>query len=266
MTPVNSPSDNPFEGLAERYQQSRPDYPDDLLAHLPRLAGEASGVIRALVDVGAGTGIATRAFRRAMGPDWAITGVEPGLDMRTQAAAATPDEDAIDYIDGGAESLPVDAASVGVLTVAQAIQFFDRPVFYAQAERVLCDGGLLGILQNNRDWRASALLDAYETYAEANSDGYSRDYRDIDLMGEMSALDWAEPAMRFDHTWTLPMTPDRFTAMTLSRRTMKPAVAALGEAKVEADLTALAIEHADATGHVQIPYLSELFLVRKAAP
>lgn len=264
MTPENSPSDNPFEGLAERYQQSRPDYPDDLLAHLPRLAGESPGLTRALVDVGAGTGIATRAFRRAMGPDWAVTGVEPGPDMRRQAAAATPVEDAIAFIDGGAESLPVDDKSMGIVTVAQAIQFFDRPVFYAEAERVLCPGGLLGVLQNNRDWRASALLDAYETYAEANAAGYSRDYRDIDLMGELSALDWAEPAMRFDHTWTMPMTPDRFTAMTLSRRTMKPAVAALGEARVAADLTALAAEHADATGAVQIPYLSELFVVRKS--
>ena len=200
-----------------------------------------------------------------MGHGWTIVGVEPGADMRRQAAVATPPEDAIDFLEGGAESLPVDAGSVGVVTVAQAIQFFDRPVFYAEAARVLCSGGLLGILQNNRDWRASALLDAYETYAEANAAGYSRDYRDIDLMGELSKLDWAEPATRFDHTWTMPMTPERFTAMSLSRRTMKPAVAALGEARVTADLTALAAEHADESGHVQIPYLSEFFIIRKSA-
>lgn len=256
-------SDNPFEGLAARYQQSRPDYPDDLLANLRRAAAEAHGVPRRLLDIGAGTGISTRAFRRAMGPDWAITGVEPGPDMRRQAAAATTAENAIDYLDGGADSLPARDASVGVLTVAQAIQFFDRPVFYAEAARVLDAGGILAILQNNRDWRASALLDAYETYAEANAAGYRRDYRDIDLVEELSGLDWAGAATRFDHVWTLPMTPDRFVAMTLSRRTMKPAVAALGEEKVEADLTALATVHADSGGRVQIPYVSELFIVRK---
>jgi SAM-dependent methyltransferase len=256
-------SDNPFEGLAARYQQSRPDYPDDLLAHLPRLVAGAPDAPRILMDIGAGTGIATRAFRRALGPDWAITGVEPGPDMRRQAAAATPAEDAINYVEGDAESLPAEEASVGVVTVAQAIQFFDRPVFYAEAARVLHVGGVLGILQNNRDWRASALLDAYETYSETHSEGYSRTYRDIDVLGELADLAWADQAERFEVVWTMPMTPDRFVAMTLSRRTMKPAVAALGEARVEADLTALAGAHTDASGHVQIPYVSELFVVVK---
>ena len=256
--------DNPFEGLAARYQQSRPDYPDELLANVPRLVVGAQEVPRVLIDVGAGTGIATRAFRRALGSDWIITGVEPGSDMRRQAAAATPAEDAIDYIEGDAESLPVEESSVGVVTVAQAIQFFDRPVFYAESARVLHTDGALGILQNNRDWRASALLDAYESYAEANSEGYSRDYRDIDVLGELAGLDWADPAERFEFVWTMPMTPDRFVAMALSRRTMKPAVAVLGEAKVAVDLSTLARDHVDVFGDVQIPYVSELFVVVKS--
>jgi hypothetical protein len=60
------------------------------------------------------------------------------------------------------------------------------------------------------------------------------------------------------------MTPDRFVSMTLSRRTMKPAVAALGEAKVMADLSTLAGDHVDAFGNLQIPYVSELFVVVKS--
>ena len=256
-------SANPFDGLAERYQKNRPDYPDDLLAHLRDRAEAMPGVPKTLLDIGAGTGISTRAFRRAMGPDWAITGIEPGADMRRQAIAATPDEDAITYLEGGAESLPATDSSLGVVIVAQAIQFFDRPAFYRESARALHSGGVLAVVQNNRDWRASPLLDAYETYAEAHSEGYSRDYRDIDLMGEMSALDWGVDAARHDHVWLMPMEPSRFVAMTLSRRTMKPAVASLGEEKVEADLMALSNKHLDANGFVQIPYVSELFITGK---
>lgn len=255
--------ENPFDGLAERYQKNRPDYPDDLLAHLRESAATPQGLPKTLLDVGAGTGISTRAFRRALGPEWAMTGVEPGADMREQAIAATPKSDAISYLEGGAESLPAADGSLGVVIVAQAIQFFDRPGFYQESARALHSRGLLAIVQNNRDWRSSALLDAYETYAETHSEGYNRNYRDIDLTGELAALAWSSESTRYDHIWLMPMEPSRFVAMTLSRRTMKPAVAALGESKVEADLMALSKEHADDEGFVQIPYMSELFIARK---
>ena len=252
---------NPFDGLAARYQANRPDYPEPLLAQLGERAPAAP---RTAIDVGAGTGISTRALKRALAEDWLVTGVEPGRDMRRQAIESTPAEDGIAYIEGAAETLPFEDGSLGVINVGQAIQFFDRPVFYAGAGRLLAPGGLLSVIQNNRVWRKSALLDAHETFVETNDPTYSRSYRDIDLEAEFETLEWAETAQRLEHPWERVIDADRFVGTMMSRRTMKPTVAKLGEASVEESLRALVAEHGNADGSVTIPYVSELFLARKA--
>lgn len=251
---------NPFEGLAARYQENRPDYPETLLAELVRGAPSEP---QAAIDVGAGTGISTRALNRALGEDWTVTGVEPGTDMRRQAIQSTLPDERIAYIEGTAESLPFDDGSLGVVNVGQAIQFFDRPVFYAQADRLLAPGGLLSVIQNNRVWQKSPLLDAHERFVETNDPSYSRSYRDIDLKSEFVALAWAARAERLDHPWERVVDADKFVGTMMSRRTMKPTVAQLGENAVEDTLRAMAAEHGNADGTVTIPYVTELFLARK---
>ena len=255
-------AENPFDGLATRYQANRPEYPETLLTQLAvRLAQRNS--LRKAADVGAGTGILTRALRATLGPDWAIEGIEPGADMRRQAAESTPPEAAIAYREGGAESLPCGDGTLGLLTVAQAIQFFDRPVFYAESDRVLAAGGVLAVIQNNRVWEGSPLLDAHEAFVEENAPGYSRHYRDIDLLGEFQGFDWADSTERLTHDWSLDVSAERFTGMMLSRRTMKPAVAARGEAFVENALRAMAARYGNGDGSVTIPYQTELYLAAK---
>ncbi|MEX2616412.1 MAG: class I SAM-dependent methyltransferase [Alphaproteobacteria bacterium] len=260
-----STAENPFDGLAACYQANRPEYPESLLRQLAERVERREGARKA-ADVGAGTGILTRALRRMLGPDWAIEGIEPGADMRRQAAESTPPEYAIIYREGGAESLPCGDGVLGLLTVAQAIQFFDRPVFYAETDRVLAAGGVLAVIQNNRVWEDSPLLDAHETFVEENAAGYSRHYRDIDLLGEFQALAWADSAELLSHDWPLDISADRFTGMMLSRRTMKPAVAACGEGFVETALRAMAARHGNPDGSVTIPYRTELYLAAKRVP
>lgn len=251
---------NPFDGLAARYQANRPDYPVSLLAALSARAPNAPPVA---IDVGAGTGISTRALKRALGEGWKVTGVEPGTDMRRQAIESTPEGDGIDYIEGTAETLPFDGASLGVVNVGQAIQFFDRPVFYAGADGLLAPGGLLSVIQNNRVWQKSPLLDAHDTFVETNDPTYSRSYRDIDLQAEFKVLSWAENAERLEHSWERVIDADKFVGTMMSRRTMKPTVAKLGESAVEESLRSYASEHGNADGTVTIPYVTELFVARK---
>lgn len=251
---------NPFDGLAARYQANRPDYPETLLS---ALAGRAPETPRTAIDVGAGTGISTRALKGALGAAWSVTGVEPGTDMRRQAVESTPPEDGIAYIEGTAEALDFADGSLGVINVGQAIQFFDRPVFYAAAGRLLAPRGLLTIIQNNRVWQKIPLLDAHETYVETNDPTYSRDYRDIDLTSEFEALSWAETAERLEHPWERVIDTDRFVGTMMSRRTMKPTVAKLGEAAVEEALRSMAAADGNPDGTVTIPYVTELFVARK---
>ncbi|NKB59606.1 MAG: methyltransferase domain-containing protein [Alphaproteobacteria bacterium] len=251
---------NPFDGLAARYQANRPDYPESLLAALSARAPDSP---LTAADIGAGTGISTRALQRGLGAAWTVTGIEPGSDMRRQAIESTPEEDGIAYLDGSAESLPFSDGSLGIVNVGQAIQFFDRPVFFEEVRRVLAPGGLLSIIQNNRVWQQSPLLDAHESLIETNDPTYSRNYRDIDLQHELDALEWSAEVERIDESWERIIDADRFVGMMLSRSTMKPTVAKRGEAAVEESLRSMATEFGNADRTVTIPYVTELFLATK---
>lgn len=64
-----------FGSVAEDYERFRPGYPDDLVQ---LIIGRAIGEVRRAIEIGAGTGKATRAFARA-GID--VTAVEPDPAM-----------------------------------------------------------------------------------------------------------------------------------------------------------------------------------------
>lgn len=253
---------NPFDGLAARYQANRPDYPESLLAELAHRVPETP---QTAIDVGSGTGISTRALKRTLGESWTVTGIEPGSDMRRQAHESTPLEDGIDYIEGIAEALPFEEGSLGVINVGQAIQFFDRPVFYSAASQLLASGGLLSIIQNNRVWQRSALLQAHETYVETNDPTYSRDYRDIDLMAEFELFAWAKDTERLEYQWERVIDTNKFVGTMMSRRTMKPTVEKLGAATVEKSLRKFAEEYGNPDATVTIPYVTELFIAQKGS-
>jgi SAM-dependent methyltransferase len=86
-----------FCGLAESYGRYRPDYPAsalDCIITYGRLTPDSL-----MIDLGAGTGIASRAFA-ARG--LRVIGIEPNEEMRAQALFQGG-TDAIDYRTGSAE-------------------------------------------------------------------------------------------------------------------------------------------------------------------
>ena len=98
---------------------------------------------------------------------------------------------------------------------------------------------------------------------EANDPSYSRSYRDIDLKSEFEALSWAQGAERLEHPWERLIDADKFVGTMMSRRTMKPTVAKLGENAVEDTLRAMAAAHGNADRTVTIPYVTELYIAVK---
>jgi SAM-dependent methyltransferase len=127
----------------ERYERARPGYPADAIAALCAACGIEPG--RAVLDLAAGTGKLTREFV-ACGAH--VTAVEPVAGMREQLAATVP---GIQIIDGTAERVPVDDASVDVVTVGQAFHWFDGPVALKEIHRVLVPGGAIGLVWNVMD-------------------------------------------------------------------------------------------------------------------
>ncbi|MFD6096513.1 class I SAM-dependent methyltransferase [Nocardiopsis flavescens] len=249
-----------FDRLADDYRRFRPGYPADITARLREHVLAGSGEPRLLLDAGSGTGISTRTLRHLFGPGPRVVGIEPGRAMRGTAAE---EADGLEYVDGRAEALPFPDGSASLVLAAQAVHWFDRPAFYAEAARVLEPGGTVAVLHNDRDWESSDFVDAYEGLLEKYGDDYRRDHRVFDTVGEMNAADGLAHAVAHSTAWTRELGLEALLGSALSSSRVADVVRALGGDAARAAITALAREHFP-DGAVRIPYVTRLFLARRS--
>jgi len=141
---MNAPStDRVFSGsVAELYERCLvplifAPYADDLAA---RVVARAP---RRVLEVAAGTGVVTRELARRLPADATIVATDLNQPMLDQAAAvgtARP----VEWRQADALQLPFDDASFDAVVCQFGAMFFpDRPAGYAQARRVLRQGGAL---------------------------------------------------------------------------------------------------------------------------
>ncbi len=211
------------------------------------------------VDVGSGTGIATRQLALIL-PEWRIVGVEPGEAMRAQAVSDSRGA-AVDFRVGTAEDLPIEEASTGLVIAAQALHWFDHPRFYAEAQRALAPAGLIAIIQNDRALDELPLFEDYESFLEEHSPGYTRDYRKFDIASELSEAGFGDVSSTTAE-WTRPQTHKEFIELARSSSKMHAAVEQLGEEETTQRLRAL-LEHHHPSGQLEIPYISTLFTAQR---
>ena len=121
-----------FSSIANRYADFRPHYPAALFDYLATLVPQSSIVW----DCACGNGQATRdlaqRFDRVVATD----------ASREQIASATP-HPKVEFRVAPAERSGLPDESVGLITVAQALHWFDLERFYAEAKRVLTPDGVL---------------------------------------------------------------------------------------------------------------------------
>ena len=141
--PIDDVAARGFQAGAVAYELARPGYPDEAVTVLRDEAG--IGVGTHVLDLAAGTGKLTR---RLVELGASVTAVEPVAAMRVQLETVLP---GVEVVDGTAEEIPVDDASVDVVAVAQAFHWFDAPVALREIARVLRPGGRLVLLWNERD-------------------------------------------------------------------------------------------------------------------
>jgi len=128
-----------FASAADIYERARPSYPQDAIDWLVAQTGLGEG--RTVVDLGAGTGKLTRLLL----PTGArVVAVEPIGEMRAHIHGA-------EVLDGTAESIPLPDAIADVVTVAQALHWFDQDRALPEIHRVLRENGQLVLVWNMRD-------------------------------------------------------------------------------------------------------------------
>jgi SAM-dependent methyltransferase len=137
-----------FSRQSAAYRRFRPGYPSALLEFV---ASRAPGRQLA-VDCATGTGQAAVELARYFDSVLAVDA------SASQLASAEP-RARVHYAVALAEQLPVPERSVSLVTVAQAVHWFDFDRFHAECRRVLVPGGLLAVWSYEK-FRVDAAVDA----------------------------------------------------------------------------------------------------------
>jgi ubiquinone/menaquinone biosynthesis C-methylase UbiE len=169
-----------FGAGADAYAKGRPSYPPEAVDYVLSRLGTGGTVL----DLAAGTGIFTTLLAARVER---VIAVEPVASMREKIA------DAAEVLEGTAESLPLDDASVDGVTVAQAFHWFRPEEALTEIARVLRPGGALALIWNRRDesvpwvermsevikWRAHQISE-YDRIDWADVIGRSGFYGDVE--------------------------------------------------------------------------------------
>jgi SAM-dependent methyltransferase len=127
-------SDDHFSGVARDYARYRPTYPAALFAGVARAAPGR----RAAWDCATGAGQAAAGlaahFERVVASDRSL-----------RLLREAPRHPRVRYVAARAEASPLATGSVDLITVAQALHWFDVPAFYDEVRRVLAPGGVLAV-------------------------------------------------------------------------------------------------------------------------
>jgi len=127
-------SANHFSGVAQSYARYRPSYPAELFAALARVAPGHRAAWDCATGTGqAATGLATH-FARVV-----------ATDLSPPLLHAAPRHARVRYVAARAEASPLAGGWADLVTVAQALHWFDRPAFYDEARRVLAPDGVLAV-------------------------------------------------------------------------------------------------------------------------
>jgi SAM-dependent methyltransferase len=126
-----APGDH-FSSVSAGYSTFRPRYPRALFEFLASIAPRHG----LAWDCGAGSGQATvdlaEFFDRVI-----------GTDVSAEQIARAPKHDKITWLVSPAELTPLDAGSVDLITVAQALHWFDHARFNAEVRRVAAAGAAI---------------------------------------------------------------------------------------------------------------------------
>jgi len=146
-----------FSNRVDDYVRYRPDYPPALIDWLRTQHGLVPGW--AVADIGAGTGISSKLFLDAGAQ---VIAVEPNTPMRAAAERWLGGEPRFRAVAGTAEATTLPAASVDLVTAAQAFHWFDPAAVRQEWAHILKPGGLAAVFWNSRLLTGTPFLEGYE--------------------------------------------------------------------------------------------------------
>jgi SAM-dependent methyltransferase len=158
-----------FSSRVADYVRYRPSYPAGVISLLAERCGLGPGSI--VADLGSGTGILTALLLDVAGTVYAV---EPNAPMREAAEAGLSGRRGFRSLSGTAEATGLPAASIDLVTAAQAFHWFDVARARKEVTRILRPGGWAALVWNERPLEAGPFLSEYEALLRRYVPEYDR--------------------------------------------------------------------------------------------
>ncbi|HEX4020723.1 MAG TPA: class I SAM-dependent methyltransferase [Acidobacteriaceae bacterium] len=176
-----------FSSRVEDYRQYRPHYPQAIVDLLARVCGLSRDM--QIADIAAGTGLLTEIFLTHGNP---VIAVEPNAAMREACATLLTHYPHLQCVDGTAEATDLPARSVDMVTVGQAMHWFDLVRTRAEFARILRPAGWCVVVYNHRHLEGDEFAVGYERILQE----FGMDYQMVQgkHLHEEKLIDFFAPA------------------------------------------------------------------------
>jgi SAM-dependent methyltransferase len=162
-----------FDDVAQAYDAYRPDYPPQLFDVLESALGQP--LLRAeVLDVGAGTGIVTRALA---GRGSNVVAVDPGPGVLRLLRSRSTSR--VRPVVGDGNALPLRDEVFDLVTYGQSFHWTDPDRSVPEAARVLHDRGILAVFWNLLQADGTPWWERFAEECQRLCPGYDRRHRDL---------------------------------------------------------------------------------------
>lgn len=144
---TDAPLRGTFDQAADRYDEARPGYPEQLFDDLIEISATPPGCY--ILEIGPGTGKATLPLARR---GYHILGIELGEQLAAKLrenVAALPN---VEVQVGPFETHPIEPSAFDLVMAATAFHWLEQPAGYRQSYHALKPGGSLAIFRHEHVW------------------------------------------------------------------------------------------------------------------
>lgn len=244
-----------FDSVAEAYDTYRPDYPAQLFDTLESAMGQP--LLRAeVLDVGAGTGIASRALA---GRGSNVVSVDPG--PKVLALLRSRSTSRVRPVVGDGNALPLADDLFDLVTYAQSFHWTDHESSVPEAARVLHDRGVLAVFWNLLMADGEAWWEGFTAEVERLAPGYDRTTRDTDWGAVIDRCGLFRWVRRVDIPWVREVSIDNVVHDYSSHSYVAEMSRAERDTVLGTLRSGLRDEHPDGTA--RLPYVTRAWVARR---
>ena len=245
-----------FSGVADAYAAARPEYPDALFDALAAVVPADATVW----EPGCGSGQATRGLAARFVH---VHASDPSAEQVARHWARDDASGRVTVAVEPGERTALADGCVGLVAVAQALHWFDRPRFFAECERVLAPGGVLAAWGYPDFLPPEGMADAVAAYRAQIEPHWPPEREQVDA--HYAGYDWPfaalpAPTLWLEAEWSLP----RFLRYLSSSSASARCRADTGDDPVARHSAALSVAWGDADEARTITWPLFLHLRRKA--